>query len=137
MELTIFDKNNSRRIYQNNVRTVNFNRQRCAISFSNVLREEHDYGKNTVILGRDEQGNKVNWYVCFDAGERGYELKEWKNDKKGAQGYYFICSHIVNNILNDSTKSEKSSTFLVSEKPVVMDGLKWFKIILSNPIRVK
>lgn len=48
---------------------------------------------------------------------------------------YFSNKFIANKIL-DASKAQQSASFLVSEKPVMIDGKEWFKIVLSKPLRV-
>lgn len=135
MGLTIFDKD-SRKIYRNTIRSIRFNRDHCTIAFSNSLKDEHDGGKKTVLFARNEQGNKVEWYVCFDAGERGYKIRP-RTKKRGICDFIFVNTRIVDTILDDSTKAKHSSTFFVSMNPTMIDGFKWYRIILSNPTHVK
>lgn len=136
MKLTIFDKNNSGTTSaRTGVRSVYINRKTGNISFSNTLKKGKGITvEQTVYFAKDEDSKTGNWYICFNAGENGLALREKKN-RGYANTIYFSNKFIANKIL-DASKTQQSASFLVSEKPVMIDGKEWFKIVLSKPLRV-
>ena len=94
--------------------------------------------EQTVYFAKDEDSKTGDWYICFNAGENGLALREKKNSgyaKDCERTIYFSNKFIANKIL-DASKAQQSASFLVSEKPVMIDGKEWYKIVLSKPLRV-
>lgn len=140
MKLTIFDKNNSEMTSaRTGVRSAYINRKTGTISFSNSLKKGLRITvEQTVYFAKDEDSKTGDWYICFNAGENGLALKEKKNSgyaKDCERTIYFSNKFIANKIL-DASKAQQSASFLVSEKPVMIDGKEWYKIVLSKPLRV-
>lgn len=140
MKLTIFDKNNSGTTSKKTgVRLIYINRKSGKISFSNTLKEEIGITvKQTVYFAKNEDSKTEDWYICFNAGENGLALREKKDSycaKDNKRSIYFGNKFIANKIL-DASKAQQAASFLVSEKPVMIDGKEWFKIVLSKPLRI-
>lgn len=141
MKLTIFDRSNSGTTpIRTGVRSIYINRKNGGIMFSNTLRKEQEITvEQTVCFAKDEESKTGDWYVCFNGGEDGLALRQKKNSgfAKECERTIYFCNKFIANELLDASKAQQSASFLVSEKPVQLDGKDWFKIVLSKPLRLK
>lgn len=90
------------------------------------------------VLALDED-SKNDWYIAIGNFTDGFKVNKKTNktsNKTYGVSYYFCCGDTANVFL-DAAKCKNYGMFLVSEKPQEIDGVKWWKIITSKPVRTK
>ena len=128
MKLTVYNRENSRpaEVNYQGKRTINLNRT-GAIYLSKTLSVEMGIaGDEGVNFANDEETG--GWYICRTTDKSGFTV--WK-DKRCAR---FSSGFMAHKLMEQAKVECKSVQFMVAKMPVEMDGIIYYKIILSNPI---
>ncbi len=139
MKLEIFDKSNCRQTGSRaGYRSLNINRKNKAISFSQVA--IRDLGLSTgsrVSVARDCE-SRNDWYIRVDKGNTdGMQIRAKKNS-----GYckklttLYVGSSFISSRLLDSLGAKKGASLLIAAKTVDIDGVQWYQLITSKPLRI-
>lgn len=139
MKLKIFDKrtcgiSRTRAV----VRSMSMSRTNGAVSFSQTLKTELKLKAGMSVQIAQDEDSKNDWYISFSDSQTGFTVKERKNTgyaKECSPTAYFINRAIANKML-DFIKAPKSATMLVGEKCISVDGMDWYKIVISKPLRI-
>jgi len=92
---------------------------------------------NTNALLAFDTGSKNDWYVAFGKFNEGFNLLHKKGLTANQSGYsYFCCGDVARKFLA-ANKAKNSCLCLVSEKTMEIDGIRWYKIVTSKPVRSK
>lgn len=140
MNFKVFTTLDSRgkRTYSNTIRTITFNRRTHSANFSSAFSRELAGldNKRNVYLALDED-TKKDWYVTFGDMSDGFRLS-MKKRKTPTQSdlYYFCCGEVCIKFLT-ANGAKTTCSCLISEKAVEVNGVKWYKIVTSKPIRKK
>lgn len=87
------------------------------------------------ILSFDEE-SKADWYIALGDYPQGFKVNSSKDKSKYGTTHYFAIGQVAAQIL-DTCKIKESANFLVAEKPIESDGVKWYKIITAKPVSSK
>lgn len=129
MELTIYDKNNSKEIpYQLETRLMNVNCTTGRIRFSKALVEELKMNEQKTVLIAYDNDQKA-WYICVGTNAEGFSITPNK-DSLG------IWSKYLGRKILSGLKSDRAS-FLVSKDPVKVGTDVFYKILTSSPLRTE
>lgn len=138
MKLTVYNKQNSR-VETIGLRCVSVRRNGKCITLSRLLCRQENVRSDIPMyaLVAFDEDSKNDWYLTFGGDEDGFKINE-KNPKHTRRGktIYFCCGQMASKIL-DAAKCQSSATFLVSEKPQTVDGMVWYKILISKALRSK
>lgn len=101
------------------------------VSDENVKKDDTTFA----LLAFDED-SKQDWYLTIGNHPNGYKVND-RTDKSGkGLTHYFSVGKVAWKLL-DTCKIKESGSFLVAEKPTVIDGVTWYKIITAKPITSK
>ena len=89
-------------------------------------------------LANDEQ-NPKDWYLCRTQHEEGFRLRGDRPGKNAATkrltgGVEFSNVCLASKLLALAKAECFSVRYLVAKEPVVVDGVKYYKILTANPI---
>lgn len=89
-------------------------------------------------LANDEQ-NPKDWYLCRTQQEEGFRLRGDRPGKNAATkrltgGVEFSNVCLASKLLALAKAECFSVRYLVAKEPVVVDGVKYYKILTANPI---
>lgn len=130
MRLFIYNKENTISTYtRGGERTIRINRTNGVVYFSRILADMLKLKDNERVVFANDEDNPKDWYLSKTNDENGFLVK---NEKTGVR---FISTSLCNKIL-DSVKIQSNATFLVANKPINDNGATFFKIIVSNPLKV-
>lgn len=139
MKLKVFTTADSRTSSRSlGVRAITVRRNTKTVSFSALLSREFlpESSKSTAYLAMDED-SKNDWYIAVQEQTDGYHICTRKpRTPTQSSLLYFCCGAVAMKFL-EANKAKDYCSCLVSEKPVEIDGVKWYKIITSKPIRTK
>lgn len=113
-------------------RLVTVNRKGGYFSFNGKCMRDLGLSNETKILVAKDEDSRNDWYIAF--GKELPESMKLRAQGKPTYGYRAQYKLAVREIL-DSVKAEKSATFLLAAKPIEIDGIKWYRIMTSTPIR--
>ena len=138
MRLQIFNKESagSGRL-QSDVRSINVNRRNGGFVLSAALCSQLGVKKGDHVMFAKDEESKDGWYMCVTASELGYGIYE-KSTCKGryiTRSRYATCKLFAASIL-DAIKAKRAASLLVAAKPVEVDGVEWYQIITSKPLRI-
>lgn len=115
---------------QSQERLVSANR-RGYFGFScKCVRELGLTNETRILIAKDEE-SRNDWYIAF--GQEPDGVKLWAQGRP-INSYRAQNKAAAIEIL-DSVKAEKSATFLLAVKPIVQDGIEWYRIMTATPIR--
>lgn len=138
MKLKVFTTADSRSNHRSQgLRSLTVSRKLHSVSFSTLLSRDLEIPKGaTAYLAMDEE-SKNDWYVAVGQFPDGYNLciRKPKVATQTSQ-YYFRCGEVANKFIV-ANKAKDICCCLVSEQAQVIDGVKWYKIITSKPVRTK
>lgn len=119
------------------VRSITIRRKQHSASFSALLSRELVVNEgDTAYLAMDEE-SKNDWYFAIGQFPDGYRLSIRKPKVETQSSLrYFCCGDVAVKFL-EANKSKDICACLVAEKPQEIDGVKWYKIITSKPLRSK
>lgn len=123
------------------LRTLSVRRKAHNVTLSTLfVKQEGIKSDDTTfaVLALDED-SKNDWYIAIGNFTDGFKVNEKNNktaNKSYGKSYYFSCGSTASVFL-DAAKCKNYGMFLVSEKPQEIDGVKWWKIITSKPVRTK
>lgn len=139
MKLKIYDKKTcSFRGHNIGVRSMNISRTNGTCMFSSTLQSELKIKVGQSVQIAQDEESKNDWYISFSESPTGFIIREKKNGgyaKNCMNTMYFINKAIANKML-DFIKASKSATMLIGEKPIKVDGMDWYKIVTSKPLRI-
>lgn len=94
-------------------------------------------GQKAFLAQADGSGN--DWYICFACSGNGFNIRTRSISKlaKSPKEELLFSNRFTANKLLDIVKAENSATFLISDKPMDIDGGEWYKIVVSKPLRLK
>lgn len=112
---------------------LNVNRKAGIFHLNNLIIEELklEAGQKGVIA---YDGDTKEWFVAFGNDLPGFALRVLSN-KHYKPRLVFTGRFAAHTILND-VKAKSAATFVVSKKPNVIDGQKWYRILTKKPKRV-
>lgn len=109
---------------------INVNRKIGAFFLNNLIQDDLGLVKGSKgILAYDEE-TKV-WLVAFGDDLPGFSLRRLSN-RDYKERLFFNGKNAAHTILND-VKAERAATFVVSKRPKVIDGQKWYRILTKKP----
>lgn len=112
---------------------VNVNRNVGVFFLNNLIIDDLQLEKGmTGMLACDDDTKE--WYVTFGNDLHGFKLRILSNHDYKTR-LCFAGKAAVISILND-IKAERAATFVISKKPKVIDGQKWYRIMTKRPQRV-
>lgn len=138
MKLRVFTTADSRSgNYQQGVRSVTVRRKTHSVSFSALLSRELNVQEgDTAYLALDEE-SKNDWYFAIGQFPDGYRISTRKPKVETQSSLrYFCCGNASVKFL-EANKAKDICACLVAEQPQEIDGVKWYKIITSKPLRSK
>lgn len=71
------------------------------------------------------------WYICFDDDEKGYKT----HAKTGLWAIY--AATVAHRLCEIADENAVYAKFLVSRKPVKIDGRDWYKILTKHPLNFR
>lgn len=111
---------------------VNVNLRTGCFYLNNLVADDMGLKIGQYAVVAEDEDSK-NWLISFDNKENGYILKILSN-----HGYRsrlcFSCRRAATALI-EAVKAQKAATFLISRKPVEIEGKMWFKILHKQPIR--
>lgn len=112
---------------------VNVNRKVGCFNLNNLITDDLklETGQRGLIA-YDEDTKE--WFVAFGEDLPGFTLKILTNSNY-APRLMFLGRLAAHTILND-VKAQIGATFIISKRPKVIDGQKWYRILTKNPKRV-
>lgn len=138
MKLKVFTTADSRsNSHPQGVRCITVRRKQHSVSFSAILSREIEVKEgDTAYLAMDEE-SKNDWYFAIGQFPDGYRLCLRKPKVETQSSLrHFCCGNVATKFL-EANKAKDICACLVSEQPQEIDGVKWYKIITSKPLRVK
>lgn len=140
MKLFIWNKENSYSptMYTER-RTIRVNRHGY-IYLSGALAAEMDLRHESRLNMAHDEENPKDWYLCRTQDETGFLLrgnrhKELPKTKRHAvNGVEFSNVCLATKLLALVKTEYFSVRFLVAKEPVELEGVKYYKILTSNPI---
>lgn len=138
MKLRVFTTADSRSENRaQGVRSVTVRRKTHSVSFSALLSRELGVQENdTAYIAMDEE-SKNDWYFAIGNFADGYHLSIRKPKVETQSSLrYFCCGDVAVKFL-EANKAKDICACLVAEQPQEIDGVKWYKIITSKPLRSK
>lgn len=140
MNLQIFDRSNAHVAANRNAfRAIGFSRRNAKMTFSQRAASElnvADY--ESLIIACDTDSKSNAWYLRMLKNDEGMPIK-----LKNGTGYcrrtqqYTVTSRVVTTKLLDTLNAEQGATLLIAQNPVKIDGVEWYELITSKPIRKK
>lgn len=140
MKLFIWNKENSYSptMYAER-RTIRVNRHGY-IYLSGALAAEMDLQHESRLNMANDEENPKDWYLCKTQDETGFLLrgdrhKELPQTKRHTiSGVEFSNVCLATKMLSFAKTECFSVRFLVAKEPVEVEGVKYYKILTSNPI---
>lgn len=86
-----------------------------------------------------DNDSRNDWYVAFDT-DKGSVLRftvRKRADRENPTRATITTNRRAANAILDSISVEKGATFLISQKPVIVFGIKWHRLITAKPIVIK
>lgn len=138
MKLRVFTTADSRSGYsQQGVRSVTVRRKQHSVSFSALLSRELNVQEGaTAYLAMDEE-SKNDWYFAVGNFPDGYRMCLRKPKVETQSSLRYFCCGDVSVKFLEANKAKDICACLVAEQPQEIDGVKWYKIITSKPLRTK
>lgn len=140
MKLFIWNKENSYSPSRSaELRTIRVNRHGY-IYLSGALAAEMDLQHGGRLNMAHDEENPKDWYLCKTQDETGFllrgdrhkELPKTKRHVIGGVEFSNVC--LATKMLSFAKTECFSVRFLVAKEPVEGEGVKYYKILTSNPI---
>lgn len=112
---------------------VNVNRKVKMFYLNNLMADDLklEYGQKAMVAHDDKTGE---WLITFGEGFSGYSIYRLSN-KRYKPRYCFNGAKAAHALLND-TNANVAATFVVSRRPRIIDGQKWYRLLTKNPKRI-
>ena len=112
---------------------VNVNRKVGTFNLNNLICEDLKLEKGQKgVIAYDE--DTKDWFVAFGKELPGFSLRILSN-KHYTPRFVFAGRLAAHTILN-TVNAQLGATFIISKRPKVIDGQKWYRILTKNPKRV-
>jgi len=140
MKLKVFKRENSRATAVG-LRTLSVRRKAHNVTLSVLFCRQEGIRTDdtTFALLSFDTDSKNDWYIAIGNFTDGFRICSKNNKTNKAvcgKSYYFACGDTAS-VLLDAAKCKSYGMFLVSERAQEIDGVKWYKIITSKPVRTK
>lgn len=113
---------------------LNVNLNTGSFYLNDLIRADLDLKNGMpVLVAKDEKSGK--WFISFDEGLNGFRLHRL-NNSKGYCPRLMFGSKEPAHLLLDEVKASVGATFIVAQKPTIIDGHTWYRIITNPPARV-
>lgn len=128
MALVVYNKENSRplEVMYKGKRTINMDYRGTVYLSKTMSIELGILGGGRVNFAQDDETE--DWYISRTEGLEGFNV--WK-DKRCA---WFSAGFIVQRLMKQAKVERRSVQFMIAKKPLEVDGVLYYKILLSNPI---
>lgn len=141
MKLEIF-KHNTTNVSSKGFRTISFNRKFGRITMSMILAESLGIEKTDgLYFARDTERRNAWYFKVAKKDKMGIVIHKQLVKRKTPKGYSESMRYDGGNrplceaLLKD-LKIEEGATFLVAEKPIMVDGTEWWGILTARPFRI-
>lgn len=128
MALVVYNKENSRplEVIYKGKRTINMDYRGTVYLSKTMSIELGILSGGRVNFAQDDETE--DWYIPRTEGLEGFNV--WK-DKRCAR---FSAGFIVQRLMKQAKVERRSVQFMIAKKPMEVDGVLYYKILLSNPI---
>lgn len=128
MALVVYNKENSRplEVIYKGKRTINMDYRGTVYLSKTMSIELGILSGGRVNFAQDDETE--DWYIPRTEGLEGFNL--WK-DKRCAR---FSAGFIVQRLMKQAKVERRSVQFMIAKKPMEVDSVLYYKILLSNPI---
>ena len=112
---------------------INVNRHVGAFYLNNLIASDlklEKGWKGVIAYDDDTKG----WFVAFGEDLPGFSLRVLSN-KDYTPRLAFAGRLAAHTILNE-VNAQRGATFIVSKRPKVQDGQKWYRILTKSPQRI-
>lgn len=119
-------------------RTIRVNRHGY-IYLSGALTSEMELRDGCRLNMANDEQNPKDWYLCRTLQEEGFRLRgdrpgENAATKRQTGGVEFSNVCLASKLLALAKAECFSVRYLVAKEPIVIDGVKYYKILTANPI---
>lgn len=140
MKLQIFDKScETTTTNRQGLRTISMSAKTGQLYIAKQLQKDLNLEANTPLIIAKDGDSKCDWFVAFNVeNDNAYRLMVKNNGSKEQrqQSLYTTARQVVQGILKD-LKGKQSASLLVSNSPVEINGVSWYRLITAKPIRMK
>lgn len=116
-------------------RIVSINLKTGYLSFNSRCTSDFGLSRETKVLIAKDGDSRNDWYLAIGTrlpgdGDRISLVEQGKKTSTYRGMHRTAAREIL-----ASVKAEKSASFIIAAKPVVQDGVEWYRIMTATPIR--
>ena len=128
MALIVYNKENSRpqEVTYKGKRTINLANDGTVYLSKTMSIEMGLLGGGKVNFAHADESD--DWYICRTDGNEGFNV--WK-DRRCAR---FSAAFIVHKLMQRARVDRKTVQFMLAKSPMEINGVPYYKILLSRPI---
>lgn len=118
-------------------RTISFNSKCGKVTLSLKLAADLEVKTGDGMYFARDTDNQKSWYFTVKKDDPlGVKITERLPTGNGNTRSFGGCSRPVCDAVLKDCKINKGATFLVAEKPVIVDGTEWWGILTAKPFRI-
>lgn len=135
MKLKIYNAENSA-IYRQNVPVVRLNVKSGLLAFSAAAVEKMNLSPGKGIVIANDEESPRDWFIHITPDPAAYKLRTAGGKSK--RGFLFCNSTAIVRSVFSSLKIESTSIgFMISQQPIIEQGLEYWLIITAKPFGKK
>lgn len=112
---------------------VNVNRKTGTFNLNNLIADDLklEKGQKGIIACNEETSE---WFVAFGDNLQGFTLRKLQNSRYRPR--LLFAGRLAAHTMLNEVKAQSGATFVISKRPKIIDGQKWYRILTKNPKRI-